>query len=66
MSARIHSDCIAGTSFDTEAAINAPQGIDLIADREFFYRFVRILSCFDVDSLGRTGGGAKITSGALH
>lgn len=59
MRSGIHSNRVAGTGFDTHAAINAAQRIDFVADRVLLDRITRILSGLDVDTVSRAGGRAK-------
>src|SRR5215510_4680519 len=62
----IHSDRITGTRLDTKTAIDAAQSVDLVANRVFFNRIVRIFARLDINALGRTGSRAQKTSRALN
>ena len=65
MSSGVHANRVARTGFDTKAAINAAQRIDLIAHRVLFDRITRIFSGLDVDTVSRAGGCAKKASRAI-
>src|SRR5262249_27610149 len=47
-----HSNRITGTRLDTKSAIDAAQSVDLVANRVFFNRIVRILTRLDINALG--------------
>src|SRR5215468_4114110 len=66
MRSRIHSNRITGTRLDAKTAIDAAQGVDLVSDRVFFNRIVRILTGLDINALSRTGSRAQKTSRALN
>src|SRR5690242_14144704 len=65
MSSGIHADRITRACFYAVAAVNTPQGVDLISDRELFNRIVRILARLDINTLGRTSRRAEKAGGAL-
>ena len=66
MRARIHPDRIARTRLDTEAAINAAQGIDLVPDRIFLNGVIWIFARFDIDTLRGACSRTQKTGGALN
>ena len=53
MGSGIHTDGIARTCFYTVTTVNTPERVDLVSDRKFFNRVVRILTRFDIDTLRR-------------
>src|SRR5574341_143350 len=65
MGTAIHANRVAGTGFHAQAAVNAAQRIDLIANRVLLDGIIRIFAGLDVDTLGRAGGRAKKASGAV-
>src|SRR5581483_842302 len=66
VSAGVHADRVARASLDAKAAVNAAQGVDLVADRKLLDRPVGILAGLDVDAFRGTRGGAEKTGRALH
>src|SRR3989338_9653149 len=66
MDSDLHPDGITRTGLDSEAAVDAAQGVDLVTHGELFNRVIRILPGLDIDAFGRTGRGAKETGRALN
>ena len=65
MSTAIHANRIAGTGFDAQAAVDATQRVDFVAQGEFLDGIFWIFTGLDVDTLGWASGGAEKTSGAV-
>ena len=74
LAARLHvvfvdsrfDDRVEWTRFLAKTAVDAPQGIDLVANRKLFNRVVRILARLDVNTISGTGSRAQKTSRALN
>src|SRR5262245_16825969 len=61
---RIHTDGIAWTGFDTQAAEDTAQLIDGEGDGIFFHRRIRVLAGLNVNAQGWTRGGTEHTGRA--
>src|SRR5262245_44393015 len=63
---RIHTDGIAWTRFDTQAAEDTAEFIDRERDGVFFYRRIRVLAGLNVNAQGWTRGGTEHTGSAAR
>src|SRR5262249_22175007 len=62
----VHPDRIARARLDAHPAVDALQGVDLVAQGELLDLRARVLSVLDVDALRRAGGGAEEARRAAH
>src|SRR5436309_764363 len=63
---RVHPDRVAGTGLDAHAAVDALQGIDLVADGVLLDLRVRMLPRLDVDAFRRTRRRTEKARGTPH
>src|SRR4029077_986078 len=59
MDVGVHPDGVARARLDAHAAVDALEGVDLVAHRVLLDRRIGMLAGLDVDALGRTRGGAE-------
>src|SRR5512143_1552018 len=62
----VHANGVARAGLDAEAAVDAAQGVDLVAQGELLDVRVGMLAGLDEDAVGGTGGGAEEAGGATH